>query len=378
VKQLKSKQLAFLVIASLLITTNIVFAKNGFEHSVSGEAAIVMDTATGRILFEKNIHQRLPMASTTKIMTALVALEQVPLDKIVVVDPAAVGVEGSSIYLRAMEEIKMQDLLYGLMLRSGNDAAMAIAIEAAGSVEDFAQLMNAKAKELGAYNTSFMNPHGLSHSQHYTTAYDLALITREAMQNPTFKEISKARHWRAQRSEDYNYFINKNKILSTVEGGDGVKTGFTKAAGRCLVASATRNDMQLIAVTLNDGNWFNTTKELLDKSFSIYSPHVVFRAGDLVGSLTVSNGQKDNVNIKAAKSIIIPVREEEADKIFTKIEIPESTKAPVIKGQALGKINTYLDGELIDSTKLRAEAGVERLTFKDKLLRLLRINIAVE
>ena len=371
---MKKKILVVLIIATLLCSISIVNADNGFQHPVTGESAIVIDAATGRVLYEKNIHHQMAMASTTKIMTALVALENVALDKYVKVDPAAAGVEGSSIYLKASEEIKMIDLLYGLMLRSGNDAAEAIAIEVAGSVADFAGLMNAKAKEVGANNTNFMNPHGLSHNQHYTTAYDLAIITRAAMQNPTFKEISKSKYWRAERSGEYNYFVNKNKILSIVEGGDGVKTGFTKLAGRCLVASATRHDMQFIAVTLNDGNWFNTTKELLDKSFTIYKAHIVYKADDLVGSIPIINGFKDNVNLKISKNIILPIKEDELDKVTTKIEMPESINAPIIKGQTIGKVYTYLNDELINTTNILSEEGIEKLTLKDKLLRFLRIN----
>ncbi len=371
---MKKKLLLIFILVICISSIGFVYGDNGFEHPVSGEAAIVIDTATGRILYEKNIHQKMPMASTTKIMTALLALENVPLDKYVTVDPEAVGVEGSSIYLKPNEKIKMIDLLYGLMLRSGNDAAEAIAIEVSGSVEAFAERMNARAKELGANNTSFMNPHGLTHQQHYTTAYDLAIITRAAMHNPSFKEISRSKYWKAERNNEYNYFVNKNKILTIVEGGDGVKTGYTINAGRCLVASATRDNMQFIAVTLNDGNWFNTTKELLDKSFSIYMPHVIYNAGDLVGSIAIANGLKDNVNLMAARDIVIPLKEEELDKVITKIEYPESIDAPIIKGQNIGKINTYLDGELINSTNIYTEEGVEKITLRDKIYRFFRIN----
>ncbi len=371
---MKKKRLLILVLAICISSIGFVYGDNGFEHPVSGEAAIVMDTATGRILYEKSIHQKMPMASTTKIMTALLALEHIPLEDYVTVDPAAVGVEGSSIYLKANEKIKLIDLVYGLMLRSGNDAAEAVAIAVSGSVEAFAELMNARAKELGANNTNFMNPHGLTHQQHYTTAYDLAIITRAAMHNPSFKEISRSKYWRAERDNEYNYFVNKNKILSIVEGGDGVKTGYTKNAGRCLVASATRDSMQFIAVTLNDGNWFNTTKELLDQSFSLYKPHIVYNADALVGSIAVVDGQSGSVNLMASKDIIIPVKEEELDKVMTKIEYPESIAAPIIKGQTVGKIYTYLDQELINTTNLYTEEGIEKLTLKDKIYRFFKIN----
>ncbi|SNR87287.1 D-alanyl-D-alanine carboxypeptidase (penicillin-binding protein 5/6) [Anaerovirgula multivorans] len=353
-----------------LVLSPPVFAE---EIHTTGKANIVIDVATGRILHEKNIHEKLPMASTTKIMTALLAIENMPLDKKVKIHPEAEGVEGSSIYLKANEKIKMIDLLYGLMLRSGNDVATAIAYEVSGSVEEFAKLMNLRAKELGANNTNFVNPHGLSHNDHYTTAYDLAIITREALRNPTFKEVVKTKFWLAER-DGYQHFTNKNKILNICEGGDGVKTGYTIKAGRCLVASATRNNMQFIAVTLNDGDWFNTTNKLLDYSFNQYKPYTVFKAQDLIKTIMVKNGVKTTMYLEAAKELIVPIQEEEEGKILSIIQAPETVSAPVIKGQRIGKISTYLDGELINSTYLLAKEDIERLTTKDKFLRFFKFK----
>lgn len=360
-----------ILIVALIILLILPITIKGEAISVSGSAAIVMDVATGRILYEKNIHQEMPMASTTKIMTALLAIENVDLNHIVKVSPEAVGIEGSSIYLQYDEKIKMIDLLYGLMLRSGNDAATAIAIELGGSVEGFAELMNKKAKELGAENTNFMNPHGLHHNNHYTTAYDLALITQAALKDKTFREIVSSRYWVADRNT-YQHFVNKNKLLTTCEGGDGVKTGYTTRSGRCLVASATRDNMQLIAVTLNDPNWFNTTKDLLDASFEKYHGHFAFEKGELIDVLPVQDGKKDEVNLVAASSVVIPLEETEEESIRTVVDIPNYISAPVMKGQRIGKLYTYFGDKLVAETELLANDDIEKITFKDKLIRFFK------
>ncbi|WP_244272594.1 D-alanyl-D-alanine carboxypeptidase family protein [Natronincola peptidivorans] len=343
------------------------------EVYCNGAAGIVLDVETGRVLYEKNIHQELPMASTTKIMTALLAIERIPLDQQVKIHPEAVGVEGSSIYLKANEKVNIIDLLYGLMLRSGNDAATAIAYEVSGSVEDFSQLMNQRAKEIGAKNTNFMNPHGLHHQEHYTTAYDLSMITRAALRNPTFKKIVNTKFWLADR-EDYKHFSNKNKILSICEGGDGVKIGFTKKAGRCLVASATRNDMQFIAITLNDGDWFNTAKNLLDYHFESYKPYEVFKEGELVKGISVKNGEKMTAQLKASKKLVVPIKDGEAERIISIIDVQEPLYAPLMKNQRVGRILTYLDGNLINITDLTTDEDINKLSIKGKVLRFMNLR----
>ncbi|WP_026477932.1 D-alanyl-D-alanine carboxypeptidase family protein [Alkaliphilus transvaalensis] len=369
------KKISWLLIVIMILSITPSYGNEIPYTSANGQAAIVMETETGRVLFEKNSRERMPMASTTKIMTALLAIENVDSEKFVKVAPEAQGIEGSSIYLRANERVKMVDLLYGLMLRSGNDSATAIAIEVAGSVEKFAELMTLRAKELGANDTSFMNPHGLHHDDHYTTAYDLALITKEALKKPLFKKIVSTKFYVAEsRDAEFKYFSNKNKILNTVEGGDGVKTGFTKKSGRCLVASATRGDMQLIAITLNDGDWFNTTHKLLDDSFELFMPHTVFEKGEVIGVAKLNEGKRDEVNALVDSKIVLPVREEEKDRIQTVIDMPENMEAPILKGQKLGKVSVYLEDQLLATSDLIAEEGIERLTMKDKLLRFLRIQ----
>lgn len=356
-----------IVLTCIMISLCVSYGNEGLENvQVDGESSIVMDVETGRVLYEKNIHSKLPMASTTKIMTALLAIENIPLDKKVKINANAQGVEGSSIYLRADEEVKAIDLIYGLMLRSGNDSAAAIAYEISGSIDAFAELMNRRAKEIGAKNTNFVNPHGLHDDNHYTTAYDLGLITREALKNSTFKEVVKTKFWTADR-DGYKHFANKNKSLDICEGADGVKTGYTMKSGRCLVSSATRNNMQLIAITLNDYNWFDTTKMLLDNSFNIYKPYMLFNEKQIITKAKVLDGKKKEVSLKPFESSIIPLDDGEDKKLLTVIDINKTLSAPIDKGQQVGKMITYLDGKIINTTRLVTNESIERQTFKDKV-----------
>lgn len=352
----------------MLAVTSISYGEEGTYQEAPGKAAIVMDVVTGRILYEKNIHTPMAMASTTKIMTALLAIENAPLDHVVKVKPEAVGIEGSSIYLRAQEKVSLEDLLYGMMLRSGNDAAAAIALEIGGTMENFIQLMNQRAKELGAMNTNFVNPHGLYDANHYTTAYDLALITRAALMEPSFKKIVATKFWTANRDE-YKHFANKNKILSLTKGGDGVKTGYTIKAGRCLVASATQNGQQLIAVTLNDYNWFHTADTLLQQSFAFYQPYPAIEKDALVREIPVIHGKKNGVGVVAEASVTLPLRESEIPSLRTEIDLPESLSAPVAAGQPVGRIRYYLGEEQLAEVTLSTEEEIPKLTLKDRILR---------
>ncbi|ABR48795.1 Serine-type D-Ala-D-Ala carboxypeptidase [Alkaliphilus metalliredigens QYMF] len=348
-------------------------AKNQAPHFPSSHAAILMDVETGRVLAGQNFHEKMPMASTTKILTGLLAVENLPLDKLISVNPKAVGVEGSSIYLESNERVKSIDLIYGLMLRSGNDAAEAIAYEISGSIEDFATLMNQRAKEIGANNTNFMNPHGLHHDDHYTTAYDLSLITRAALKNVTFKEVVKTEFWQAER-EGHKDFANKNKLLKSYESADGVKTGYTRRSGRCLVASATNNNMQFIAVTLNDSDDFNTTRTLLEYGFETYSPFKILEQEEKLISKQVIHGLKDSINLYPATTAIIPLRDGDEEKLIKVLDVPETLQAPLITGTVVGKLSTYLKGELIYTTDIIIKEDIELLTFKDKFFRLFRLN----
>ena len=255
----------FLVLLFIFYAT-VVFSADGI--SLSAKSAALYDPSSKSFLFTKNADLRLPMASTTKIMTALVAIENASLEKSVSISDEAVGTEGSSLYLKQGEIMTMGDLLMGLMLRSANDAALAIAYEISGSVEAFAEKMNEKAALIGADSTHFTNPHGLDDKEHYTTAKDLAIITAEALNNSTFLKIVSTEKCIIKNADgEARLLTNHNKLLKLYDGAIGVKTGFTKKSGRCLVGAAERDGARLISVTINAPDDWNDHKTLFDYGF---------------------------------------------------------------------------------------------------------------
>lgn len=278
------------------ITVPLLGESTGSPPQTYAKAACLIDGKSGAVLYEKSSNLHLPMASTTKIMTALVVLERLPLDAVVTVPKEATLVEGSSIYLRENEKITVKELLYGLLLESGNDAAHTLAVAAAGDIPSFAALMNQKAAALGLCDTHFENPHGLSADGHYTTAYELARITAEAMKNEFFRTtVATKKHISPSLDGELTrYFFNHNKLLRLYDGAVGVKTGFTKAAGRCLVSAAEKDGSLFIAVTLDDANdWndhmamlsyasaqFDTVEIAAEHAFGVYAPpNAFFQSG---------------------------------------------------------------------------------------------------
>ncbi len=273
---MKKRIKIFLCIAVFLILiVSPVF--NAEAYSLS-RAEAVMEVVSGRLLAERNSNEKLPMASTTKIVTAITVLDNFDPEKIITVPEECVGIEGSSIYLKANEQYKVIDLLYGLMLRSGNDAAETLAVSLSGSVQSFTALMSKTVEKTGAKSSSFANPHGLSDDNHYTTAKDLATITCYAMKNETFRRIVSAKKHVATElgSGEKKVWVNKNKMLFKFEGADGVKTGYTVKAGRCLVSSAKRNGLEVVSVVLNSPQMFERSAELLENAFSEYDLLKVF------------------------------------------------------------------------------------------------------
>lgn len=370
---MKLKQPITIVLTILLIlqiNSNLLYARDEKALTPTAKSAILMDASTGRILYSKNANEELPMASTTKIMTALIALDKSNLDKKVKIKKDYVGVEGSSIYLVEDEEISIRDLLYGLMLRSGNDSATAIAGEIAGSTEGFSELMNKRAKNIGALNSNFKNPHGLHDEDHYTTAYDLAIITREAMKYKEFRDICKSKTWTADRDQN-KVFNNKNKTLWQYEGGNGGKTGFTKAAGRCLVSTSTRNGIDLISVVINDGNWFSSCYNLMDYGYENYNSFVIYSKDQFIKSLELLNGNKEKINIVTKDELIIPLRKEERKNIKIVTKLPDQLDAPIKEGQSIGYLQVLLEGELIATTELISKSQVDKKSKKYKIKELL-------
>lgn len=366
----------------LVLVFTVIFSYNiGIPKaagvSVSAKSAVVVEATTGRILYQKNAHEKMPMASTTKIMTAIVAIENGNLNDTVEVGPNASGVEGSSIWLSAGEKMTLSDLLFGLMLASGNDAAVAIAEHIGGSVDAFIDMMNQKAREIGAYNTHFANPNGLPADNHYTTAYDLALISANAMQNKMFCEIVKTQYktlpW---EGHEWNRVVkNKNKILWSYEGGNGVKTGFTKEAGRCLSAAAQREGMQLVSVVLSAPDMFNDCMALMDYGFDNYDNSLVVKAGELVGEISVKDGVEDSFPVYTMEDIYYPLTKEEIEKLNKRVYIDENVAAPVQKGQSVGHIDLWLGEDKIQSVALAAPHDIGENSYHYNLSKLINLWI---
>lgn len=337
--------------------------------SLSAESACLIDAESGRVLFGKSERVRMPMASTTKIMTALIALESgIPLDTAVTVPQAAVGVEGSSMYLVESERITFESLLYGLLLCSANDAAVAISIAVGGSVEHFVDLMNEKAASLGLSDTHFTNPHGLYDDEHYTSAYDLALLLSHAMKNEKFAAISGCEKKVFPKGEDgVRVMINHNRLLSQYDGVIGGKTGFTKKSGRCLATCAERDGLRLVAVTLNAPNDWSDHASLYDFGFSSYEM-VNFSAISL--QIPVISGKKGEILAKTdGFSLLLP---RERGELEVRIEAPRFVFADVDKGDELGRAVYICNGRIIATTPLYAYEDVEKIHYKFNLFEWLK------
>ncbi len=325
-------------------------------RAVSAEHAIVMDAATGRILYEKNADEQGLIASTTKIMTALVVCEQCNVLDRMKIPKEAVGIEGSSMYLREGEVLTIQELLYGLMLHSGNDAAVALAIYCGGTVEGFAALMNDKARQLGMSNTHFENPNGLDSPGHYSTARDLAVLTAYAMENPIFAKTVSTKSIKIGE----RYLTNHNKLLWQVDGADGVKTGFTKAAGRILVSSAVRDGRRLVCVTMNAPDDWQDHKQLLEEGFERYSVQTLVTAGETVGTMEILGGTAKTVTLLAEDDFSYALAE--GEKISFCLPAPGFAYAPVARGQEAGFAHILVDGCAVGKVSLVYGETIEKET----------------
>lgn len=331
----------------------------------AGEA--VLDCESGRVLFEYNADRQMPMASTTKILTAIIILEDCDLDAVVVVPPQAAGTEGSSVYLVAGEKITVRDLLYGLMLRSGNDCAVTLALYHSGSVEAFAACMNARAQGIGAVNSCFANPHGLPAEGHYTTALDLARIAAYALRNAAFREIVSAREWRTDSdgTETVRLFHNKNKMLYDYAGADGVKTGYTKEAGRCLVTSAEREGRRYVCVVLNSPSMYERSTELLDGCFAKFRRVCLFDAEHFC--VRVAAGQRGKSCACACREgFYYPLAEGEESAVRIEKDVRSGLCLPVRRGDAAGELRIYLENQLLFSQKIVSIEEVKK-SFSDIL-----------
>ena len=336
--------------------------------SVSARSAILIEAQSGQVVWEKNADEILPMASTTKIMTALVAIENSNLEKTVEVSSDAVGIEGSSVYLYENERLSMEDLLYAMLLESANDAAAAIAIEVGGDIDSFADMMNKKAVELGLENTHFENPHGLDGDEHYTTARELGIIAAEAMKNPGFRTIVSTfkKTIPLNETEGVRLLINHNKMLKGYDGAVGVKTGYTKKSGRCLVSAAQRDGVELICVTLNAPDDWADHKKMLDYGLSKFESRTLCKEDDFLYIQPVVGGMEEYVMLKIDGDITVTVPRGCGD-IDQTIELFRFSYAPIKKGDVMGRIVYTLDGEVISETPILASYSVDRIRYKKSL-----------
>lgn len=331
--------------------------------ALSAQGAVVLDADTGAVRFAHHAQEVLPMASTTKIMTALCAIEQGDLDRVYTVKPEYTRAEGSSMYLKPGEKLTIRDTLYGLMLMSGNDAALAIAGEYGGQ-EQFVQKMNDKAKELGLSNTHFENPNGLDGETHHTTALELAELTAAALKHRDFREIVGT--WSTSRAG--RVMTNHNKMLKLYDGAIGVKTGFTKKCGRCLVSAAERNGRTLIAVTLNDPDDWKDHEEMLDAAFAQYEPVVLHESGEVVGEVPVEGGTEQKASLRADRTIEVWLAPEEREQIKTTYRGRRFVYAPAVQGDYYGEIVYHLGDQVLKTDTLIYDRDIEQLPPKPGIL----------
>lgn len=363
------RRICALLAAAMILTPLLSRAQ---EISTSARACVVIDEKSGRVLLSHNAEEPLPMASTTKIMTALLAMENSSMEEAVTCGRNAFGVPGTSIYLSQGETLSMEHMLYGLMLASGNDAAVAIAEHVGGSVDAFCRMMTARAAELGCRNTVFLTPHGLPQEGHFTTALDLALIAREAMQHAFFRELVSTRRatipWEGRAYD--RVLNNKNRLLSDYEGATGIKTGYTKKAGRCLVFGAERSGMRIIGVVLNCPDWFGEAARLMDTAFDRFESVTMLNAGEELTRLAVQHAGEQTVSIVAGRELtgVIP----KGGKAEIDIDLPQTLDAPVNCGEQVGTASLVCGGEVITTVPLIAAGNVPRDDPAARLYRLLR------
>lgn len=337
-----------------------VSAPCNIKPEVSAKSAVLIEAETGRIVYEKNADEKLPMASTTKIMSALIALEYCESDKPFIVDPNAIKVEGSSMGLKEGDTVTMRTLACGMLLASGNDAANAAAVALCGSVEGFVGMMNDKAELLGLDNTSFATPSGLDSENHYSTAEDMAHLAAYALANPDFAEICSQKSMKlSYGNPPYDRWLkNHNRLLSDYDGCIGVKTGFTKKAGRCLVSAAQRDGVTLICVTLNAPSDWQDHKKLFDYGFENYKQVLLNTSTDEI-TVPVAGGNTQAIGVNASSPRYAALSEAEVKNIKRTVNIKRPLFAPVCKGDEVGTMEFSLDGNVIKSVPLFADRNVE-------------------
>ncbi len=357
------------------------------EPQINSRIALIYDRASGKIMYEKNGNKQTPMASTTKIMTAIVVLENANLKDVVTIDSKAAGMGGSRLGLKKNDKITVNDLLYGLMLRSGNDAAVALANHVGGSIEGFAEMMNAKAKEMGLTNSHFVVPHGLDNEGHYTTAYELAKMADYALQIEKFKEIVSTYSTTITINGYPKAINNTNKLLGSVAGVYGVKTGFTNGAGRCLVAACERDNLDIITVIIGaDTNNQRTedSKELIEYAYKEFEVVGIKEILEMQweqwkainqGRIYVEKGVKNNVELLLEELPYenMAITKTEVDKIEIEVNSIFYLEAPVQQNKIIGNVKVMVNGETVDVLDIMVKNEVRKREIKDYLLEFMEV-----
>lgn len=378
---------------AIFFFTNVlpVYAANGDSPAIKGaypqtqaKAALLMDASSGRVLYAVNAHQRLSPASVTKIMTGLLVAEKGNLDEKITVSQTAADTPECSIWLEAGEKLTRKQLLYACMLNSANDAAVALAESAAGSESNFVELMNQRAQQLGMQDTHFGNCHGLETQGHYTTAYDLAVVSREALNHTIFRQVvstkTKNIPW---PGNDYDrLLINQNRLLYRYDDAIGIKTGYTKEAGNCVVGAAQKGSLELIAVAMNSPAVYQDLEQMLDYGFAHYHKETIKESKHLAATVPVVNGQEKAVQVKPQADLVMAVTAQEQSQLEYQLDPLEQVSAPVRKGQVMGTCKIYLDGHEVSQVDLLASTTVEAkppffTRFKRGLITVLKISLKV-
>lgn len=353
-----------IIVLLLVLCLFLSFAGKGAALDISASSAVLIEAESGKIIYAKDENTRRGMASTTKIMTALVAIENMPLDTLITIPDAAAGVEGSSVYLKAGERLTLEELLYALMLQSANDAAVAIAYAVGGSIEGFADMMNEKCASLGLRDTHFENPHGLDGQGHYTTAYELALISAHALENEDFARIVSTKTKTLEGNEGFSrVLVNHNKMLRIYEGAVGVKTGFTKKCGRTLVSAAERDGVKLICVTLNDCDDWRDHASMLDLGFSLYENVSLAAEGELTFDIHVVGGEESSISVSNKDALCLTLPRTRGE-ITVKTELDRFIYAGLPAGSRAGCARFFLDGKEIGELTLYTTQDITKKSVK--------------
>jgi len=342
---------------------------NPLTHYTSAKGMAVMEANSKRILFNKNGNTKLKMASTTKIVTAITVIENCKnLDEPFIISDKAIGIEGTSIYLQKGEKLTARELLYGLMLRSGNDASVALSLHVSKSIPEFCKLMKETAEKAGAYDSNFTNPHGLDNDDHYTTAIDLAKITAYALLNDTFKEIVSTKSIKISGANNTTrYLVNKNRLLNSLDDCVGVKTGFTKGAGRCLVSAIQKDKAIYVCVVLNCGPMFEESAEMLEYASENTSLEEIMPPYNFIRSIDVEDGVKSKVKLYCSNGYSFLICENERANINIEYEIPTKLVAPIVAETPVGKAYIYLDDKLLQIIDILTMEDIENDNMTDKI-----------